>query len=90
MVFRTVADASLIHSYLLHAAHVQSVIRYAMSHTATEGMHVAMDEAISHRMRGGGGEGLLLLAHMMDPDSLILKTIALRQCAAYTLMCCYT
>ena len=23
------------------------------------------------------------------PDSLILKTIAPRQCAAYTLMCCY-
>ena len=25
-----------------------------------------------------------------DPDSVILKTIAPRQCAAYTLMCCYT
>ena len=70
-----------------------------MSHTATERMHVAMNEAISHRMRGWGGEGHAaarhrsareLWAHMMDPDSLILKTIALRQCAAYTLMCCYT
>ena len=29
----------------------ETLLHEAMSHTATEGMHVAMNEAISHRMR---------------------------------------
>ena len=69
-----------------------------MSHTATDGMHVAMQEAISHRVRRRGGGHVVarhrsareFKVHTMDSGSLILKTIALRQCAAYTLMCCYT